>query len=109
MPQRGMNMSKIPSAMATYFAIDKIEYPAFVVVYERSKHGITSHNRSEWDEHFACDYCLNADQCERLFEGTQGSRHGVSVYVATSPAKVQEVLAESGIVTSYDSSDNDDD
>lgn len=90
------------AALQCAFDFQAVQYPAFVVVYGRSKHYISSHNRSEYDEQFACDYCLNADQAMRLVDGYPGHPSGLSVYVASHPTFVGEVLSK-GVSTTYDS------
>lgn len=83
------------------FDFNSIEYPAFVVVYGRSKHGITSHNRTEYEEHFACNVCETAEAAKILLEGYPGHESGLTVYAVPRPQKVVEVLSR-GCSTEYD-------
>lgn len=73
------------------FDMEAVEYPAFVVVYGSEKDGITSHNRHTYGSHFACDFCRNAEDARRLFEGYEGRLQECKVYVVPSPSKIQQV------------------
>src|SRR6188768_2662360 len=64
--ERGMSVSK------DAFDFESIHYPAFIVVAGGSKHTISSHNRSEWEEHFASDVCQDAAAARRLMDGYRG-------------------------------------
>lgn len=86
--------------------LNAIQYPAFVVVYGPSKHYISTYNRSEYDEHFACDLCRNVDEAKRLLEGYPGPGDSLKVYVATKPDAVGEVLSN-GLVAQYRKIDDD--
>lgn len=84
------------------FDFKSIEYPAFIVVYGPSKSGITTYNRSTYDERFACDVCVNSEDALRLMEGYPGRAADCKVYVVPNPQKVQK-LYSNGPSTEYES------
>ena len=70
------------------FDFESIHYPAFIVVAGGSKHTISSHNRSEWEEHFASDVCQDAAAARRLMDGYRGWPRDLAIYAVPLPAQV---------------------
>jgi len=85
----------VQSLVRRPFALDQIDYPAFVVVSGRSRSSITMYNRSEYPEHFACDVCQSADDAARLLDGYGGRVDDLDVYAVPSPMKVLRVNRDS--------------
>lgn len=80
----------------------EIQYPAFVVVYGRPKHYISSHNRQEYEAHFACDVVYSAEEAKRLTEGYQGHPSGLNVYFVPHPNKVCTLTENQGTYAQYE-------
>lgn len=84
------------------FDLTSIEYPAFVVVYGSSKHHISTYNRSEYEEHFACDVCRSPDDAKRLLDGYPGHDSDLKIYAVPHPTTVHQLLNSGQSMLEYD-------
>lgn len=84
------------------YDLNSIQYPAYIVVHGDSKHYISSHNRAEWDEHFAEGICYNVDQAKRMMDGYQGWQDHLKIIAVPLPNKIIRLYSDGSTSTEYE-------